>query len=80
MCLKDFRRKHKYSIGKQCQMSIWGRSRVKAELLAHLIKGKVWLCLDYSPKDIMQAGVGVGDSPNIHVVMEGENVHVHDSA
>ena len=31
-----------------------GRRRVRAELLAHLIEGKVQLCLNYSPKDIMQ--------------------------
>ena len=34
-------------------MGVWGRRRVRAELLAQLIKGKVPLCLDYSPRDIM---------------------------
>ena len=31
-----------------------GRRRVRAELLAHLIEGKLRLCMDYAPKDIMQ--------------------------
>jgi len=35
-------------------MGIWGKRRVRAELLAHLIEDKVHLCLDYSTKDIMQ--------------------------
>ena len=35
-------------------MGIWGKCRVRAQLLAHLIEGKVWLCMDYAPKNIMQ--------------------------
>ena len=35
-------------------LGVWGRRRVRAEFLAHLIKGKVRLCIDYAFKDIMQ--------------------------
>jgi len=35
-------------------MGVWGRQRVRAELLATLIEGKVRLCLDYFPRDVMQ--------------------------
>ena len=35
-------------------MGVWGRRRVRAKLLAHLIEGKVRLCIDYSPRDIIQ--------------------------
>jgi len=34
-------------------MDVWGRQRVRVELLAHLIERKVLLCLNYSPKDII---------------------------
>ena len=44
----------KYTIGEMCQMGVQGRQRVRAELLAHLIEGKVRLSLDYSSKDIIQ--------------------------
>jgi len=53
MSLKDFKGKYVHSVGEQSQMGIWGKRRVRAELLAHLIEGKVLLCLDYSLKDIM---------------------------
>ena len=46
MLLKIFRGQHVHSVGEQCHMGIWGRRRVRAELLMHLIKGKVHLCLD----------------------------------
>ena len=35
-------------------MDVWGRRSIGVELLAHFIEGKVRLCLDYSPRDIMQ--------------------------
>jgi len=53
MYLKDYNGHHKHSVGEMCQMGVWGRRRVRAELLAQLIEGKVRLCLDYSPRDIM---------------------------
>ena len=34
-------------------MDVWGRRRVRSELLVQLIEGKVCLCLDYSSRDIM---------------------------
>ena len=34
-------------------MGVWERQWVIAELFVHLIKGKVRLCLDCSPRDIM---------------------------
>jgi len=40
-------------------MGIWGKCRVRAQLLAHLIEGKVWLCMDYALKDIMQDLEGI---------------------
>jgi len=54
MSIKDFVGQHKHSVGELCQMSVLGRRRVRAELLADLIEGKVRLCLDYAPLDIMQ--------------------------
>ena len=33
---------------------MWRRRHVKAELFAHLIEGKMQLCLDHSPRDIIQ--------------------------
>jgi len=54
MWLKDYNGQHKHNVGEMCEMGVWGRRRVRAELLAHLIEGKVRLCLDYSPRDIMQ--------------------------
>ena len=54
MCIKDFIGQHKHSVGKLCQMGVWGRRRVRAKLLAHLIEGKVRLCMDYALRDIMQ--------------------------
>jgi len=35
-------------------MGDWGSQRVRAELPVHLIQVKVQLCLDYSPRDIIQ--------------------------
>jgi len=35
-------------------MGVWGRRRVRVDLLAYLIKGKVRLCLDYALRTIMQ--------------------------
>jgi len=67
MYLKDYNGHHKHSVREMCQMGVWGRRHVRAEPfahlidgkvwlcleLAHLIDGKVWLCLDYSRRDIM---------------------------
>jgi len=54
MSIKDFVGQHKHNVGELCQMGVWGRRPVSAELLALLIEGKVRLCLDYAPRDIMQ--------------------------
>jgi len=35
-------------------MGVWGRRGVRVELLAHVIEGKVRLCLNYAPRNIMQ--------------------------
>jgi len=53
MYLKNYNGQHKHNVGKMCQMGVWGRRRVRAELLVQLIEGKIRLCLDYSPRDIM---------------------------
>jgi len=53
MYLKDYNGQRKYSAEEMCQMGVWGRRSVRAELLMQLIKGKVRLCLDYSPRDII---------------------------
>jgi len=50
---KDFAGQQKHSVGELCQMGVFGTRRVRAELLAHLIDGKVRWCLDYAPMDIM---------------------------
>jgi len=44
--VKDFRGEHKHNVGEMCQMSVWTRRRVIAELLRNLIESKVRLCLD----------------------------------
>ena len=54
MCIKDFVGQHKHSVGELRQIGVWGRRRVRVELLAHLIEGKVRLCMDYAPRAIMQ--------------------------
>ena len=58
ICYENFRLmdngQHKHNVGEMCQMGVWGRRRVRAELLAILIEGKVRLCLDYFPRYIMQ--------------------------
>jgi len=52
--LKDYNGQHKQTVGDMCLMDVWGRWCVRAELLAHLIEEKVRLCLNYSPRDIME--------------------------
>jgi len=54
MYLKNYNGQHKHPVGEMCQMGVWGRQCVRAELLAHLMERKVWLCLVYSPRHIMQ--------------------------
>jgi len=53
MSIKDFKEQHKHSIEELCQMGVWGRWLTAVKLLAHLIEGKVRLCLDYSLRDII---------------------------
>ena len=53
MYLKDYNGQHKHSVREMYQMGVWGRRRVRVELLAHLIEGNVRLSLDYFPRDIM---------------------------
>ena len=54
MLIKHSVGQHKHSVGELCQMGDWGRRRVRAKLLAHLIEGKVWLHPDYASRDITQ--------------------------
>ena len=54
MYLADYNGQHKHStVGKMCPMGVWERRHVRVELLAHLIDGKVCLCLDYTPRHII---------------------------